>query len=112
MASENTPPREADPRARRRRVIPDDAATVSQEFRHLARDVDSAQDLLSVALALDRAFHPDLDLEAYRGRIEEIGRRFRREIASVADAPARFNHLGRFLGDRLGFCGPFTAGER
>jgi len=79
--------------------------SVSKEFRAFVREIDERDEVLSAALALDRAFYPDLDTEWCRTRIAELGEGYAERIRGHFDPRARFELLGEYLGRDRGYSG-------
>ncbi len=74
-------------------------------FRSFARQIDRCVDPLEAAIALDEAFHPDLDSSDTRAEVDSLAGELAPRIRDAYDAATRLERLGEFLGQEAGFRG-------
>ena len=75
------------------------AALVGQEIE------DERIDLVRAALTIAQTEYPDLDINAYRGRIEDLARRVKRLVPDLGDPSESIAALNRVLFEEEGFRG-------
>jgi regulator of sirC expression with transglutaminase-like and TPR domain len=72
-------------------------------FRQIIERPDPEIDLGEAALLIAKVFYPDLDVQRYLGRIDELARGLRARVAEDAGASDLIVGLNRFLFEEQGF---------
>jgi regulator of sirC expression with transglutaminase-like and TPR domain len=84
-----------------------DPATLTQAFASLVgQDIpDDRIDLVRAALIIARTEYPNLDVDAYCARIEDLARRVKRQVSELGDPSKSIAALNRVLFEEEGFRG-------
>jgi regulator of sirC expression with transglutaminase-like and TPR domain len=84
-----------------------DPATLAQAFAALVgQEVEDERiDLVRAALTIAQTEYPDVDIDAHRGRIEELARRVKRLVPDLGDPSESIAALNRVLFEEEGFRG-------
>jgi len=84
-----------------------DPATLAQAFAALVgQEVEDERiDLVRAALTIAQTEYPDLAIDTYRGRIEDLARRVKRQVPDLGDPSESISALNRVLFEEEGFRG-------
>jgi regulator of sirC expression with transglutaminase-like and TPR domain len=84
-----------------------DPAMLAQAFAALVGPgvEDERVDLMRAALTIAQTEYPDLDLDAYRGRVESLAQRVKQQVPSLGDPSDSIAALNQVLFDEEGFRG-------
>ena len=84
-------------------ATPETLSATDARFREIIERPDSAIDLAEAALLIARVAYPDLDVQCYLRRIDDLARHLRARVAEDAPAGDLIVGLNRFLFEEQGF---------
>lgn len=79
--------------------------SLDQQLSKLVRAPDSAFDMAECALIVAQHEYPDLDIQAYLQRLDQIAERLRQRLPSDAGKPHLLSMLNHYLFRELGYSG-------
>jgi len=84
-------------------ATPETLSATDARFREIIERPDSEIDLAEAALLIARVAYPDLDVQCYLRRIDDLARHLRARVAEDAPAGDLIVGLNRFLFEEQGF---------
>ena len=84
-------------------ATPETLSATDARFREIIERPDSEIDLAEAALLIARVAYPDLDVQRYLRRIDDLARHLRARVAEDASAGDLIVGLNRFLFEEQGF---------
>jgi len=78
---------------------------LGQAWQAMLQQPESSWDLCHAALLIAEQLQPELDLQSYQHKLDEMVAGIRERVPAEMDVPTRIQQLNRYFYDELGFAG-------